>query len=77
MTIVVVLALMIVAYFIPEDRRLRAMRAMSATSPPPEATMSRSRAPTNAACAWRGALGAVAGGLVLAAFFLMVTKPGL
>jgi hypothetical protein len=73
MTIVIVLALMIVAYFIPETGACA--RWPSATSPPPEATMSRSRPPTNAACAWRGALGAVAGGLVLAAVFLMVTKP--
>jgi hypothetical protein len=52
MTIVIVLALMIVAYFIPETGACA--RWPSATSPPPEATMSRSRPPTNAACAWRG-----------------------
>jgi uncharacterized membrane protein len=75
MTIVIVPALTIVAYFVPEDRRLRGMAerdiaasgsADVAVSPAYERRLRL-----------EAALGAVAGGLVLAAISLMVTKPGL
>jgi len=75
MTIVIVLALMIVAYFIPEDRRLRAMAERDiAASGSDDVAVSPAY---ERRVRLEGALGAVAGGLVLAAVFLMVTKPGL
>jgi hypothetical protein len=75
MTIVLVLALMMVAYFIPEDRRLRVMaeRDIAAFRKRRCRGLARLRTPR----APGGGLGAVAGGLVLAAVFLIVTKPGL
>ena len=75
MTIVIVLALMIVAYFVPEDRRLRAMaeRDIAASGSDDVAVWPDYERRVRL----EGALGAVAGGLVLAAVFLMVTKPGL
>jgi uncharacterized membrane protein len=73
MTIVIVLALMIVAYFIPEDRRLRAMAERDiAASGSDDVAVSPAY---ERRVRLEGALGAVAGGLVLAAVFLMVTKP--
>jgi hypothetical protein len=52
MTIVIVLALMIVAHFVPEDRRLRAMAERDiAASGSDDVAVSPA---TNAACAWRG-----------------------
>jgi uncharacterized membrane protein len=75
MGIVVVLALMLVAYFIPEDRRLEAMvRRDIEASGEGEIVLSdeylrRVR--------WEAALGTVADLLVIVAVYLMVTKPGL
>jgi uncharacterized membrane protein len=75
MAIVVVLAVMLVAYFIPEDRRLEAMvRRDIEASGDGEIVLSdeylrRVR--------WEAALGTVADLLVIAAVYLMVTKPGL
>ena len=72
MATVIVLALMIVGYFIPEDRRLQAMAERDiaasgsggvALSPAYERRVRL-----------QGALGAVAGGLVVVAAFLMVTS---
>ena len=75
LTIVIVLALMIVAYFIPEDRRLRAMAERDiAASGSGDVAVSRAY---ERRVRLEGALGAVAGGLVVVAVFLMVTKPGL
>jgi len=52
MTIVIVLALMIVAYFVPEDRRLRAMAERDiAASGSDDVAVSPAY---DAACAWRG-----------------------
>jgi uncharacterized membrane protein len=75
MAIVVVLALMLGAYFIPEDRRLEAMvRRDIEASGDGEIVLSdeylrRVR--------WEAALGTVADLLVIAAIYLMITKPGL
>jgi uncharacterized membrane protein len=75
LTIVILLALMLIAYFIPEDRRLKAMAERDiAASGSGEVTMSdeyRHRVFIEAA------LGTVADLLVIAAVYLMVTKPGL
>jgi uncharacterized membrane protein len=75
MAIVIVLALMLVAYFIPEDRRLQAMveRDIEASGSgefvlSPE-YLRRVR--------WEAVLGTVSDLLVIAAVYLMVTKPGL
>jgi uncharacterized membrane protein len=63
MTIVIVLALMIVAYFIPEDRRLRAMAERDiAASGSDDVAVSPAY---ERRVRLEGALGAVAGGLVL------------
>jgi hypothetical protein len=72
MTIVIVLALMIVAYFVPEDRRLRAMaeRDIAASGSDGVAVSPAYERRVRL----EGALGAVAGGLALAGF-LMLTKP--
>ena len=75
MTIVIVLALMLAAYFIPEDRRLQAMveRDIKASGDG-EIVLSpqyRQRVRLEAA------LGTLADLLVIAAGYLMVTKPGL
>jgi uncharacterized membrane protein len=75
MAIVIVLALMLLAYFIPEDRRLQAMveRDIEASGSgevvlSPE-YLRRVR--------WEASLGTVADLLVITAVYLMVTKPGL
>jgi uncharacterized membrane protein len=75
MTIVAVLALLLLAYFIPEDRRLQSLveRDIAASSGG-EVTVSdeyRRRVRIEAAA------GTFADLLVIAAIYLMVTKPGL
>jgi uncharacterized membrane protein len=75
MTIVIVLAVMLGAYFIPEDRRLQAMveRDIEASGSG-EIALS----PTYLRrVRLEAALGTVADTLVIAAVYLMVTKPGL
>jgi uncharacterized membrane protein len=75
MTIVVVLALMLLAYFIPEDRRLEAMveRDIAASgSDGVELSAEYLRRVRIEAAA-----GTFADLLVIAAVYLMVTKPGL
>jgi uncharacterized membrane protein len=75
MTIVIVLALMLAAYFIPEDRRLQAMVERDiAASGSGEISLS---AEYRRRVRWEAALGTVADLLVIAAVYLMVTKPGL
>jgi uncharacterized membrane protein len=75
MTIVVVLALMTLAYFIPEDRRLQALAERDiAASGAGEVTLS---AEYQRRVRLEGALGGFASLLVIAAVYLMVTKPGL
>jgi uncharacterized membrane protein len=75
LAIVLILALMLLAYFIPEDRRLQAMVERDiAASGSGEVTLSdryvrRVRL--------EAAMGTVADLLVIAAVYLMVTKPGL
>jgi uncharacterized membrane protein len=75
MSIIAVLAVMILAYFIPEDRRLQAVVERDiAASEAGEVALSdeylhRVRV--------EEVLGAIAGLLVIAAIYLMVTKPGL
>jgi uncharacterized membrane protein len=75
MTIIIILAALQGAYFIPEDRRLEAMAARDiSASGAGEITMSeeymrRSRR--------EGIVGGLAGLLVVIAIYLMVTKPGL
>jgi uncharacterized membrane protein len=75
MTIVVVLALMLLAYFIPEDRRLQAMierdiaDSGSGEVVPSAEYLRRVRI--------EAAAGTFADLLVIAAVYLMVTKPGL
>jgi uncharacterized membrane protein len=75
LTIVGVLALLLLAYFIPEDRRLQAMVERDiAASGTGEITISaeyRRRVRIEAA------VGTFADLLVIAAVYLMVTKPGL
>jgi hypothetical protein len=58
------------AYFIPTDRRLAAQvaREIEATGGPSDEYLAEARR--------EGIVGAVAGLLVIAAIFLMVTKPG-
>jgi uncharacterized membrane protein len=75
LAIVIVLAVMLAAYFIPEDRRLQAMVERDI-----EASGSRDvvlSAEYLRRVRWEGALGTVADVLVIAAVYLMVTKPGL
>jgi uncharacterized membrane protein len=75
MAIVIVLALMLVAYFIPEDRRLQRMVERDI-----EASGSGEVALSNdylRRVRLEAALGTVADLLVIAAVYLMVTKPGL
>jgi uncharacterized membrane protein len=75
LTIVIVLSALIGGYFVPSDRRLEAMVAGEiANAGPGDVTLSheylrRSRT--------QGMIGAFAGLLIVAAIFLMVTKPGL
>jgi uncharacterized membrane protein len=75
MAIVLVLALMLVAYFIPEDRRLEAMvrRDIEASGDGEVVLSDEYRRRVR----WEAALGTVADLLVIAAVYLMVTKPGL
>jgi uncharacterized membrane protein len=75
MTIVIVLALMLGAYFIPEDRRLQVMveRDIEASGSGEVALSDEYRRRVR----WEAALGTVADLLVIAAVYLMVTKPGL
>ena len=72
--IVIVLGGLIGGYFVPTDRRLGAMAERElAAAGPGDATLSEDyqrRARTE------GALGALAGILIVVAIFLMVTKPG-
>ena len=75
LTIVIVLALMLVAYFIPEDRRLQAMVERDiAASGSGEVTIS---AEYRRRVHIESAAGIFADLLVIAAVYLMVTKPGL
>ena len=73
--IVVVLGGLNGAYFIPSDRRLRAMveRDIAAAPPGGEVTVSDEY---QRGARVQGMVGALAGVLVLLAIFLMVTKPG-
>jgi uncharacterized membrane protein len=75
MTVVLVLAVMLGAYFIPEDRRLQAMveRDIEASGGGEVALSDEYRRRVR----WEAALGTVADLLVIAAVYLMVTKPGL
>jgi uncharacterized membrane protein len=75
LAIVIVLAVMLAAYFIPEDRRLEAMveRDIEASGSG-DVVLS---AEYSRRVRWEGALGTVADLLVIAAVYLMVTKPGL
>jgi uncharacterized membrane protein len=75
MTIVVVLAVMLLAYFIPEDRRLQRMVESDI-----EASGSGEVALSDRyvrRVRLEAAMGTVADLLVIAAVYLMVTKPGL
>jgi uncharacterized membrane protein len=75
MTIVVVLAVMLGAYFIPEDRRLQRMieREIEAAEAGEVVLSDEYRRRVR----WEAALGTVADLLVIVAVYLMVTKPGL
>ena len=75
MTIVIVLAVMLGAYFIPEDRRLYAMvvRDIDASGSGEIALSDEYRRRVRL----EAALGTLADLLVIAAVYLMVTKPGL
>jgi uncharacterized membrane protein len=75
MAIVLALAVMLVAYFIPEDRRLEAMvrRDIEASGDGDIALSDEYLRRVR----WEAALGTVADLLVIAAVYLMVTKPGL
>ena len=75
LTIVLILALMLLAYFIPEDRRLQAMveRDIEASGSGEVALSDRYVRRVRL----EAALGTVADLLVIAAVYLMVTKPGL
>jgi len=75
LTIVVVLAVMVVAYFIPEDRRLQAMveRDIEASGSGEVALSDQYRRRVQL----EAAIGVIADLLTIAAVYLMVTKPGL
>jgi uncharacterized membrane protein len=75
MTIVIVLAVMLGAYFIPEDRRLQAMveRDIDASGSGEIALSAQYRRRVR----WEATVGTLADVLVIAAVYLMVTKPGL
>jgi uncharacterized membrane protein len=75
MTIVILLAGMLGAYFIPEDRRLQAMveRDIAASGGGDVALSAEYRRRVR----WEAALGTLADLLVIAAVYLMVAKPGL
>jgi uncharacterized membrane protein len=75
LAIVLILAVMLLAYFIPEDRRLQAMVERDI-----EASGSREVALSDRyvrRVRLEAAMGTVADLLVIAAVYLMVTKPGL
>jgi uncharacterized membrane protein len=75
LAIVLVLALMIAAYFIPEDRRLLAIvKRDIAASGDGQVSLSEEY---QRRVLREEILGAIAGILIVAAVFLMVTKPGL
>jgi len=73
--IVIAIGAILGAYFIPEDRKLQAMaeRDISASPPGGEVTMSKEYMSRSRR---EGIVGAITGLLVIAAIFLMVTKPG-
>jgi uncharacterized membrane protein len=75
LTIVLVLALMVLAYFIPEDRRLKAMaeRDIAAAGSGDVALSDEYRRRVRI----ESIAGTLADLLVIAAVYLMVTKPGL
>jgi uncharacterized membrane protein len=75
LTIVIVLALLLAAYFIPEDRRLQAMaeRDIEAANGGEVVVSDEYRRRVRI----EAAVGTFADLLVLAAIYLMVTKPGL
>jgi uncharacterized membrane protein len=75
MTIVIVLALMLLVYFIPEDRRLEAMvnRDIEAAGKGDVALSAEYLRRVR----WEAAMGTFADLLVIVAVYLMVTKPGL
>jgi uncharacterized membrane protein len=75
MTIVLILGGLIGAYFIPADRRLGAMvqREIEAAGPGPFEPSAEYQSKAR----MEGIIGSVAGLLVVAAVYLMVTKPGL
>jgi uncharacterized membrane protein len=75
LTIVLVLALMVVAYFIPEDRRLQRMveRDIEASGSGEVALSDQYRRRVQL----EAAMGVIADLLTIAAVYLMVTKPGL
>ena len=73
--IVVVLGAMNGAYFVPSDRKLGAMAAREIEAAPPGSEITMSDEYQRGA-RMQGAMGALAGVLVLLAIFLMVTKPG-
>jgi uncharacterized membrane protein len=76
MAIVIALALLVVAYFIPEDRRLRAMAERDIAASPADGDIAIS-AEYQRRVRVEAAMGTVADLLVIAAVYLMVTKPGL
>jgi uncharacterized membrane protein len=75
LTIVIVLALMLVAYFIPEDRRLQRMveRDIEGSGSGEVALSDQYRRRVRL----EAGMGTIADLLVIAAVYLMVTKPGL
>jgi hypothetical protein len=72
--IVIALGALLGAYFVPTDRRLAAMAERELAAP--GAADGPLSAEYQAAARREGAVGALAGGLVLLAVFLMITKPG-
>jgi uncharacterized membrane protein len=75
LAIVVVLAVMVGAYFIPEDRRLEAMvrRDIEASGDGEIVLSDQYRQRVR----WEAGVGTIADVLTIAAVYLMVTKPGL
>ena len=75
LAIVVVIAILTVAYFIPADRRLGAMAASEIEAAGPgEVTLSDAY---QRAAQREGGVGALTGALVVIVIYLMVIKPGL
>jgi uncharacterized membrane protein len=75
LAIVVILAVMLVAYFIPEDRRLQAMVERDIEASGSGEVVLSDRYVRRVRL--EAAMGTVADLLVIAAVYLMVTKPGL